>query len=260
MSGGFYTSDRGGICGRGVEHMEKCYWVRHVNWSDYNIVRGGVVVYTIINNHVFICLGVDKKHKELTDFGGGVKATDGSPLMGAIREFREESKDVFGEENYKPEAFLDSPCLIKRDPFKNRNDTYHMMIIFQEVDPSYLSNAMSTFADQDVTSKDEVSAIVWCSEVMFRNMIYTQENTRMYSRVRKFISSCISFNKLLYTLKLRSSLAKNNPNFGESLILKHSGDIHQPWVDEPQAAFRRRRVYERRPRFNFSNYTYSNQN
>jgi hypothetical protein len=248
------------LCGRGKEFVERIHWIRQVPWNQLRIIRAGVIPYVVIDNHIFFCLGVDKKSRDLTDFAGGIRESDSSPLAGAIREFREESKDVFGEENYREEAYIDSLCLIKRIPFKDRNDSYHMMIIFHEVDESYLSGAMDDFARKDITARDEVSAIAWFSENPFKQLVYTPENTRMYNKVKKFIANSISNNRLMYFLKLRSSLKRNNPGFGESLVLKASvaNTDSMPWFEEPTrnnaCYFKRRRVMENRPRFNLSNY------
>lgn len=249
------------LCGRGKEYTERIHWIRQVPWNELRIVRAGVIPYVIINNHIFLCLGVDKKSKDLTDFAGGIRDADGTALAGAIREFREESKDVFGEENYREENYIDSLCLIKRIPFKDRNDSYHMMIVFHEVDESYLSSAMDDFSRTDITCKDEVSAIAWFSENMFKQLVYTPESTRMYNKVKKFIANSISYNRLMYFLKLRGSLKRNNPGFGESLILKAptASIDSSPWFEEPNREsscyFKRRRATEYvRPRFNLSSY------
>lgn len=129
-----------------------------------------------------------------------------------------------------------------------------MMIVFQEVDSSHLTNALDEFARREVSSKDEVSAIVWYAENMFKSLVYTQESNRMYSKVKKFIANSISGARLLYFIKLRHGLHRNNPGFGENLMLKSSNNDDQPWFEEPRCYFRRRRNTEHRPHFNLSTY------
>ena len=239
--------------------IERIQWVRHVPWEKYNIIRAGVIPFTVRDNHVYICLGVDKQSKELTDLAGGIRETDINPLEGAIREFKEESKEVFGEENYRSENYLDSPCLIKKIPFKNKLDKdYHMMIIFQEVEEMFLKTALPIFNTKDVTSADEVIALLWCSESVFKQMVYNQDNNRMYAKVKKFIASCISFRRLMYFLKLKSSLSKNIPSFSEHIILRfdYSDLIEQK---DPQCSFKRFRMDTRRPRLNLTGHTISAQ-
>lgn len=231
------------LCGRGKEFVEKIFWVRHVDWTKYNIKRAGVIPYTVINGHVHFCLGVDFKTKELTDFGGGIRDSDESPLHGALREFREESNGVFGEENYDSDKYMDSPCLIKNITQKSN---YHMMIVFQEVEPCYLSSTMAKF---QMSTNEEICAIFWGGEPIFRQLVYTPDATRMYTKVKKFIANCISFNRLVYFLKLRSQLAKSDPYFSSSLIINtRSEDGH--CFDEPVCSFKRKRSDVRRPQLN----------
>lgn len=226
------------LCGRGKEFTEHIYWVRHINWSNFNIRRAGVIPYTVINGHIHICLGVDSKSNELTDFGGGIRDSDINPLYGAIREFREESNDVFGEENYNPENYLDSPCLIKN---MSQKSSFHMMIIFQEVDASLMSTTMNKFS-VDFATNDEIRAICWCNDGLLKQLVYTPDCSRMYTKVKKFICNCISFNRLIYFLKLRSRLARINPYFSSTLNFnKLESEIQHSFIEEPLSIFKRKK-------------------
>lgn len=64
--------------------------------SNASIRRAGVVVYTWRNNRFWFCLGIDKKTRDLSDFGGGRKRYE-SPIECAYREFTEETCGVFSE-------------------------------------------------------------------------------------------------------------------------------------------------------------------
>jgi len=243
------------LCGRGREFVERIYWLRQVRWHEYNIIRAGVIPYVVINNHVMLCLGVDKGTQELTDFGGGVRENDEDPITAAIREFHEESKGVFGSENYQIQNYANSFCLIKQSSWRNQPNR-HMMIILQQVDESYLTRSEDSFVAQPITPRDEVSAIQWCSENMFRELVYTPQTTRMYSRVKRFVANCISFGRLIYWLKVRGGMEAQNPNFGTQLQLKTiSTNDAQPWIEEPKCCFKRRRGTERRPHLNLTSHT-----
>jgi hypothetical protein len=243
------------LCGRGREFVERIYWLRQVPWPEYNIIRAGVIPYVVINNHVMLALGVDKQSQELTDFGGGVRDNDVDPIAAALREFREESKGVFGEENYSRDNYTNSFCLIKQFSWRNQPNR-HMMIILQQVDESYLIRSEDAFVAQAASAKDEVSAIQWCSEGMFRELVYTPQVTRMYTRVKRFIANCISFGRLIYWLKVRGGMEAQNPNFGSQLQLKTvSSTDSAPWLEEPKCFFKRRRGSERRPHLNLTSHT-----
>lgn len=56
--------------------------------------RAGVIVYTVHNNELYFLLGIDRRTREFTDFGGGCKQSE-TLLESAWREFGEESCDIF---------------------------------------------------------------------------------------------------------------------------------------------------------------------
>ncbi|HSW76899.1 MAG TPA: hypothetical protein VLG50_07625 [Candidatus Saccharimonadales bacterium] len=73
--------------------------------------RAGVILYTKYNNAFWFGLGVDAKSKDLTDFGGGISYKenhDKHVIAGAIREFNEESLNIF---NFTMNDFLESPVI-----------------------------------------------------------------------------------------------------------------------------------------------------
>ena len=54
-----------------------------------NNKRGGVIVYTIKNEELFFLLGIDRKTREYTDFGGGCKQGETlSTVLGESSEKR----------------------------------------------------------------------------------------------------------------------------------------------------------------------------
>jgi len=78
--------------------------VNHINWSKLQPSRAGIIPY--IKNEkddtLIFAFGVDVNFRELTDFGGGVSyKKDKNAVVGALREFEEESLGVFGSFNPK---------------------------------------------------------------------------------------------------------------------------------------------------------------
>lgn len=66
--------------------------------------RCGIIPYTIVNdgtkNVLHFLLGRDTRSGDLGDFGGGVKDRE-MALHTAMREFKEETSELFGEDMYK---------------------------------------------------------------------------------------------------------------------------------------------------------------
>lgn len=221
----------------GREIIDHIYSVKDVQWPNFNVVRAGVIPYTIVNNQVFLCLGVDRRTQELTDFGGGVKPSDPSPVVGGLREWREESKGVFGEANYDEARVKDSYCLLKPFQQRGRPELHYMLIIFQELPSSHLTEAVTLFGERQASDRDEVSALLWVTEHMFKQLVYAPGLTRLYSKVKKFIANSISFNRLLYHLKI-----------------SHQSSSPEP-IKPVRNTFKRKCYVIKRPQFNFSKYT-----
>jgi len=220
------------------EFIEHIFWVDQVDWKHYNVGRAGVIPYVIINGHIYFCLGVDRRSQEFTDFGGGVSFyVDRDPVATALREFKEESKEVFGPENYAPENYLQSLCLLRkfncRGKVEYRTEHQHMLIIFQEVSPLYLATACSDFQARVRPHKDEVSEIVWITEAQLQGLIYAPTKTRLYEKVRKFITHSVSFNRLSYFLKLRPSLYYSKRTLPKPVLHQaKEGDPNEQWRKE----------------------------
>ena len=59
--------------------------------------RAGVILYTVEDGEIYYGLGLDAEYLELTDFAGSVSRKDRDAVEAALREFREETLDIFGE-------------------------------------------------------------------------------------------------------------------------------------------------------------------
>ena len=97
-----------------------------VSQIDSNLVkphRSGVILYTIYNNIIYFGLGLDSKTHELTDFAGGVYYNNNeTSIIGGLREFKEETLDIF--EQVTIDMIQDSLCI-----YDDKN-----MVIFIRID------------------------------------------------------------------------------------------------------------------------------
>lgn len=169
-----------------------------------NIVtrRASVVPYTIKDNKVYFLLARDKKTSDITDFGGGVKNHESS-LSACLREFKEESNCIFGEEFYNnPNKFTLCPCFILFN---------EISILFVYVDNLWLNIAKKTFEDNKKIyySKcyQEVSGVFWLDEHCLKNMVYS-EHSSMWLKIKNYYK--IFYKELfLYILKNKNFIKYN---------------------------------------------------
>jgi hypothetical protein len=63
--------------------------------------RAGVIIYTTVNGSIYFGLGLDARSHDLTDFGGTViYKIDRNVINGALREFQEETLEIFEQITY----------------------------------------------------------------------------------------------------------------------------------------------------------------
>lgn len=143
--------------------------------------RAGVIPYTIVNNFVYFLLGTDSNFGELTDFGGGVKK-DETCIMGAFREFKEETNGIFDS------------CIYDYNQFKNSlvfTDFRKMTLLFLKIDNTWLSKAVEKFHNNKhlATSKysKEISELVWLHENKFKQTVNKNFENLMWNKIRCFI-------------------------------------------------------------------------
>ncbi len=70
---------------------------RDFDWTATHYVRAGIIPYITINNVKFYAFGLGNMVADLCDFGGHREDVDGDLLDTAIREYSEESLNIFGE-------------------------------------------------------------------------------------------------------------------------------------------------------------------
>jgi hypothetical protein len=97
--------------------------------------RGAVIPWTVWNDRIWYFFGIDNQFKSICDFGGGLEPSDGSLTKTALREWAEESLEVFkpyvresaAEQTeyffdiYKPKKYYPSPHLILFLPLRPIN-------------------------------------------------------------------------------------------------------------------------------------------
>lgn len=132
--------------------------VRDVDFSSVtldNHYRAGIVPYCNLKGIRFYCFGVEDGVGALADFGGQVDPADNDLLDTAIREFSEETLNVFGE--LTRESLQDCQCFI----------TNSTLEIFYEVNPT-MSIYNGKFDLKIKQNTTEVVRFVWLS----RNQVY----------------------------------------------------------------------------------------
>jgi hypothetical protein len=159
-----------------------------------SILRGGVIPYVIEGGETFFCFGLDREHTELTDFGGKIEHGE-MPLKGALREWREESLNVF--ENY--ELDNDTDIIIYNSK---------MMILFKLIkgDRNILSNNFNEKYENECAEASErekrnlgfkypeVEELVWVSKNDLIEMVNKNFGS-MYELVRLFCQKNIEIIK-----------------------------------------------------------------
>lgn len=216
----FYTKQRHGREQHNVKQSRNAPVIKtkvhNLNLDCVKPQRAGVIIYTIINGSTYFGLGLDSKTHDLTDFGGGViYKTDENVVRGALREFEEETLEIF--DTITPTDIKECPVIY--------DDNNLIVFIHMNVDPdttcfafnekykqvmnSYpppISSGKSTFGTSTRTPsgcigrrrkryEPEVCGITWLSWEDFQKSI--KEKGIMFSRVQRFLNRAEDFSYLL---------------------------------------------------------------
>lgn len=163
--------------------------VQKLNLECVKPQRAGVIMYTVVEGAAYFGLGLDSRTHDLTDFGGGVVYThDKNVINGALREFEEETLQIF--ETLKHEDIKNCPVV-----YDNNN-----LIIFMHlnVDPDEISSRFNEkYKEYIETNKKEpeVCGITWLTWEEFQESI--NDDDIMFYRVRKFLNRANDFSYLL---------------------------------------------------------------
>jgi len=168
--------------------------VHNLNLEYVTPQRAGIIIYTVVNGAIYFGLGLDAKTHDLTDFGGGVSyKTDLNVIRGAIREFEEETLEIFDP--------------ITADDLKQCPVIYdkNNLIIFVhiDIDPDTISNTFNSKYQQIIDMNrgkrkvrdPEVCGITWLTWEEFQKSI--NEKGIMFSRVQRLLSRAGDFSYLL---------------------------------------------------------------
>lgn len=155
--------------------------IEHLNWTKYRPQRAGVIPYTVLEDKLLFAFGLDSNFRELTDFGGGVSyKKDKTAIVGALREFKEESLGIFGDLN--PKDMGKSFVVYNSD----------MMIIFfrTEVDPKEKNTLFQDRLKEE--ENPEVCDVVWLNEEELRKSL-DPKSRLIYLKVRHLLAGSGNF-------------------------------------------------------------------
>ena len=138
--------------------------------------RASVLPYVVKNNNgkrkIYFLLGIDRETGDITDLGGGVKRDEFS-LEAGLREFREESDEIFGNIYDHPNDYMRNIALSDSD----------MCVLFVPLAVEWYDEAISLFekrktgpfpADGKKKSHCEIERLVWVDEDSFLDMLQSR--------------------------------------------------------------------------------------
>lgn len=166
--------------------------INEIDWNVVKPIRAGIIVYNRDTyGNVRLCMGVDANYGEITDFGGGISyRRDKTTLLGALREFMEESHGIFGK--YKPENLSDSLAIY--------ND--YMIIIFLQINVDPLEVRKSFYSK--LSPRSELCDVLWVTSDQFyalcrEEKLISEDGYRkrgLYYRVRDLLKNTNFINLL----------------------------------------------------------------
>lgn len=160
--------------------------IKDIDWSTQNQIRAGVIPHVRKTDKRYFNLGKDAKFNSLTDCGGGKNNGDINSLYTAMREWKEESCNIFGYED--PDVLIS----IDKDHLDNSicimNDD--MLIIMIELDPDIdMKNIEDEFTHRSqIELNSENSNLVWLDHTTFYKAIMDRNGPKMYILVRMLLS------------------------------------------------------------------------
>lgn len=146
-----------------------------VELSNIKTQRASVIPYTIRDGVMYYLLGVHSETGDITDFGGGVKKSENS-LYSAAREWKEETKGVFGSDLYNINNMLLNVAVYDKN----------MALLFVPINNKWIDTANFTFQSITPLKKDnqEISSLRWYTHTQFMNLL--KHRSRLWDRIRRF--------------------------------------------------------------------------
>ncbi len=182
--------------------MHRTLFVKGRNLEKQNgITRAGVIPFTVRDNLIHFLLGIDRRTRELTDFGGGVKSTE-TIIGGAYRELGEESCELFG-------SFVTEDQLYSSLALINREGT--TAIFFLRVAPEWLDIAEQEFSNKqknltEYRKHNELIGIKWVNQDSFKFIAFNRRSQCMWKRIQNIFYWNTTWNELQLTLMLGPEL------------------------------------------------------
>jgi hypothetical protein len=166
--------------------------VKDFDFNNVKPQRAGVIMYTIMDNEIYFGMGLDTKTHDITDFGGGVSyKKDLNAIVGALREFNEETLSIFNK--------------IKITDIENSQVIYdnNNLIVFVNIllKPSDICERFNEKFDEMINinkywkNQPEVCGIIWLSLEQLNYCLNT--NGIMFTRVKKFLSKITDIKELI---------------------------------------------------------------
>jgi len=179
------------------------------------ICRAGVIPFTIKDNRLYFLLGIDRKTRELTDFGGGAKSNE-TMVQAGFRELMEESCEIFAG-NVSIKNLLNSPAIL--------NEAKNAIIFFLKIDSTWLNFAEQKFAKNqqifsDISKHNELIGIKWVEDKYFREIAFNRKNQCMWRRVQNILISSTNWIELRLALLIGSEV---NNILDNSIFNKYRG-------------------------------------
>jgi hypothetical protein len=153
--------------------------------------RAAVLPYVIKDFKVYFLVAVDSKTGEITDLGGGVKKNECS-IVAAIREFKEETKEIFEGIYNQINNMATNVAIVCNQ----------MCVIFLPLEQIWLDTAVQKFKMKKSHKKicNEISDLLWVEQDDFVNML-DGKSQKMWNRIRYFYKNNYDEN-LIEALKL----------------------------------------------------------
>ncbi len=173
------------------------------DFQTTRLIRAGVIPFTIKNNHLYFLLGIDRGTRELTDFGGGVKASE-SMVDAAYRELLEESCKLFYSDISKND--VTSSVAIT-------NHVQNTAIFFVYIDSGWLQRAESEFNNYQrrlvgVKKYNELIGVKWVKEQDFEMIAFDKCNQCMWRRIQNILCENTNWTELRFSLILGPDLTR----------------------------------------------------
>uniref|UniRef100_A0A6C0JTT5 Nudix hydrolase domain-containing protein n=1 Tax=viral metagenome TaxID=1070528 RepID=A0A6C0JTT5_9ZZZZ len=134
-------------------------------------IRSGVIPYVKKGSTIKFLMGVDKRHKELSDFGGGVKLNE-TVIQAGKRELFEEVKELICDDDIGD---------VKVGIYDRHNST---CVLFCEIVNIELAERLQKEFIKTVKHGDEyneMSSLVWISTNDMIRLVYSSDSFGKYN-------------------------------------------------------------------------------